>query len=365
MSNKERLEHLFELSRIDIRKGNVFDSKTEPRDIDFDKVRGMLLGLAVGDSLGATTESMLPEKRHKRHGDITDYLPNEHANGQRVGLPTDDTQMTFWTLEQILNDGRFRPGKVAEIFCSGRRIYGIGGSVREFIANYKQNNKPWYEAGVKSAGNGALMRIPSVLVPHIEEPSTPWIDTALASLITHNDSASISACVSFNKMLWELLEMNDPPNPNWWIDTYVNTAKRLEDDDSYKPRKPSVKYEYPEGTTLWKFADREVRGAYQMDLSSYRACEFWYSGAYLLETLPSVLYILMRYQDDPEEAIIRAVTDTKDNDTIGAIVGAAVGALHGVSNLPERWISDLSGRTQSSDNNRIFELLNEAESEFA
>jgi ADP-ribosyl-[dinitrogen reductase] hydrolase len=37
----------------------------------------------------------------------------------------------------------------------------------------------------------------------------------------------------------------------------------------------------------------------------------------------------MRHADDPEEAILRAVSDTKDNDTIGAIVGAAVGALHG------------------------------------
>ena len=37
-----------------------------------------------------------------------------------------------------------------------------------------------------------------------------------------------------------------------------------------------------------------------------------------------------------EEAIVRAVNDTRDNDTIAAIVGAAVGALHGKSALPDR-----------------------------
>ena len=53
----------------------------------------------------------------------------------------------------------------------------------------------------------------------------------------------------------------------------------------------------------------------------------------------------MRHANDPEEAILRAVKDTKDNDTIGAIVGAAVGALHGEKRLPERWKLGLLGRT--------------------
>jgi ADP-ribosylglycohydrolase len=54
------------------------------------------------------------------------------------------------------------------------------------------------------------------------------------------------------------------------------------------------------------------------------ACNRWHSGAYLLETIPSALYILMNYTHDLEEAIVRAVNDTYDNDTIAAIVGAAV-----------------------------------------
>jgi len=60
---------------------------------------------------------------------------------------------------------------------------------------------------------------------------------------------------------------------------------------------------------------------------------------------------------DPEEAIVRAVNDTKDNDTIAAIVVAAVGAIHGKKALPERWINNLSGRTSFSDDGKVFELL--------
>lgn len=90
------------------------------------------------------------------------------------------------------------------------------------------------------------------------------------------------------------------------------------------------------------------------------ACISWYSGAYLLETLPSVIFILMKHGHNLEEAIIRAVNDTKDNDTIGAIVGAAVGALHGKRAIPERWIRNHSGRTSFSDDGRIFDLLTDA-----
>lgn len=69
----------------------------------------------------------------------------------------------------------------------------------------------------------------------------------------------------------------------------------------------------------------------------------------------------MRHGDNSEEAIVRAVNDTVDNDTIAAIVGAAVGALHGRKGLPGRWISKLSGRTRESNDGRIFELLKEAQ----
>ncbi|MCU0579697.1 MAG: ADP-ribosylglycohydrolase family protein [Desulfobacterota bacterium] len=93
--------------------------------------------------------------------------------------------------------------------------------------------------------------------------------------------------------------------------------------------------------------------------SVVEACESWYSGAYLLETIPSVIYILMRHGNNPEEAIVRAV-----NDTIAAIVGAAVGAVHGKGALPDSWVENLSGRTTGNDDDRVFELIQMAKATF-
>jgi ADP-ribosyl-[dinitrogen reductase] hydrolase len=80
--------------------------------------------------------------------------------------------------------------------------------------------------------------------------------------------------------------------------------------------------------------------------------------------VPSVLYTLELHADDPEEAIVRAVNDTLDNDTVGAIVGAAVGALHGAAALPKRWKEGLTGRTGADDDGAMFRILEQARERF-
>ena len=75
----------------------------------------MLLGVAIGDALGVTTESMLPANRLSNFGVINNYIPNRYVNEPR-GFLSDDTQLTFWTLDQIIQDGRFNPENVARKF---------------------------------------------------------------------------------------------------------------------------------------------------------------------------------------------------------------------------------------------------------
>ncbi len=180
--------------KIEIKRSDLFDHAPGPINTDsiFDRVEGMMIGLAIGDALGNTTESRLPGRRFKSHGEIRDYLPNHYAG------------------------------------------------------------------------------------------------------------------------------------------------------------------------PIWAFVDEKDRNAYNRNVPTVEACNSWYSGAFLLETVPCALYILMKHGYDPKEAIVRAVNDTRDNDTIAAIVGAAVGALHGKEKLPKRWVDNLLGRTSFDDDGRVFELLKEA-----
>jgi hypothetical protein len=107
-----------------------------PSSFSFDRIEGMLLGVAIGDALG---------------------------------VPTDDTQLTFWTLEQLIQDNGLIPDNLARSFCR-RRIIGLGSTVHEFIRNYKDRGKAWYVCGPDSLGNGALMRISPLLLPYLLNP---------------------------------------------------------------------------------------------------------------------------------------------------------------------------------------------------
>lgn len=356
-------ERLLAEGRLRMFRSPLFDEPAphNGRAIDPDRIRGMMLGLAIGDAPGNTSESMNPANRWRSYGEIRDYLPNCYANGRRVGLPSDDTQLAFWTLEHLLESGRLIPELLAGSFAD-RQIFGIGRTVSAF-QKARASGAAWYDAAQESAGNGGLMRIAPILFPHLKDGGPDlWVDAALCGAVTHNDRASISACVAFINILSSLLFAETAPEPNWWIGEYVRVAKPIEEGAYYRPRGSNFKGF--EGTVS-EFVAQHLPAALGSVTDLVSWCDRWYSGAYLLETVPNVLLVLARHGQNPEEAIIRAVNDTRDNDTVGAIVGAAVGALHGEKALPDRWRNALLGRTGAKDDGRVQELLKSAVKRFA
>ncbi len=358
IDNRALLAELLSTGRLRVASNPVDLASPEVGAVSWDNVAGMLLGLAVGDSLGNTSESLVPERRRTLFAEVRDYLPNDHASHRCVGLPSDDTQLAYWTIEQILEDRGLVPERLARKFGSRGRIFGIGQTVRAFLAAHRKGSA-WIDAAQESAGNGALMRIAPVVLPHLASPSGAlWADASLAGAVTHNDYASNAACVAFVRVLWSALLAKAPVASGFWLERFVETARSVEGDEprymSRAPRHSGAR------TSMWRFTERVVRDALARDLPAVDACDSWYSGAFLLETVPSVLYLLERHGNDPEEAIVRAVNDTHDNDTVAAIVGAAVGALHGLEAIPRRWRDSLLGRTTHDDDGRVPELMEQA-----
>lgn len=322
-----------------------------------DRIRGMLLGLAIGDALGNTSEGLTWTQRHDLYGEIRDYLPNARAGNTRVGLPSDDSQLAFWTLESLLELGMIDPEDLSARFAA-REIFGIGRSVRQFLDNRELGLSPWYRCGAESAGNGALMRIAPVVLAHPEGAGPAlWLDAALASIVTHRDACSVASCVAFTDLLARLLRLPAPPTADWLIGTFTGTVRQVCADVPYRSR--AGRYVGWEGTFA-DYLDRALADAARQRWSVREACAEWQSGAYLLETVPSVLWILACHAHDAEEAIARSVNDTSDNDTVAAIVGAAIGALHGAHALPRPWRAGLLGRTGSADDGAVFRLVEAA-----
>lgn len=361
LNNRQTLRRLLDDNSIAMRQGETLDRSVPPlpSDFSFDACAGMLLGVAIGDALGRPSEGMIPSRRRASHGEVRDYHRHRRGGGGPAeGHPSDDTQLTFWTLEQLLADGGLDPARLSDRLAGAGRIIGEGQTIRAFRGNRARH---WSARGVPSAGNGAVMRITPILLPHLRQPSPAlWADAALAGMITHNDSASSAACVAFVSMLWSLLGRRRPPGPGWWVTTFCAAAAPLER-DVYTPRGGDFR---DFRGTLSQWLTLRLADIHTDPRDTATLCDTWHSGAYLLETMACVLAILERHGDDPEQAVIRAVNDTKDNDTVGAIVGAAVGALHGRDAWPKRWVEGLTGGLTQRDRGTVFSLIDRAERTF-
>jgi len=322
-----------------------------PTNLDFGRVEGMMLGLAIGDALGNASESQLPERRRERYGEIRDYLPNRYADCRRVGVPSDDTQLAFWTWSRCspmagLSQSTWPTASARVGFshrwqCAGiQGQHGIGCALAPGRPQVGRKRRP--DAKCTDADPPPALRNHRPLGRHgalgNDHARRLGVHLGVPGFREHAMATAANDC---------------PAQPEWWMDSYVAAARDLEQDESYRSSAPG--HEDYEGT-LWRFVQEQVSEAYRRRTPTVDACNGWHSGAYLLETMPSVLYILMRYGHDPAETIVRAVNDTWDNDTIAAIVGAAVGALHGRAELPMRWIEGLSGRTAEHDDGRVLQL---------
>ncbi|RLI77601.1 hypothetical protein DRP07_12035 [Archaeoglobales archaeon] len=95
LTNSEKMRFLFSENVIRAKESDFLYSNPEMAEVSFDKIKGMLLGVAIGDSLGYPVEGKPPEYKLKKYGEIRDYIPTRRSNGKPVGVPTDDTQMTF------------------------------------------------------------------------------------------------------------------------------------------------------------------------------------------------------------------------------------------------------------------------------
>lgn len=327
-----------------------------------DRVRGMLLGVAIGDALGNRSESLTPEEREARHGHITGYLPSRYAEGAVAGTPSDDTQLTFRAVEQLLADGSLDPDELA-FRIANDRIFGIGRSTRDFC-NALRGGAPWWEATQLSAGNGALMRIAPTVLPHLRLGGTKlWEDTAVSTAVTHNDPMAIASSVAWVALLWRLLNGDLPEQAEEWLETYTEVLRILDHGQAYESRVRHGALQNWRGS-LSELLDSQVRDALKRRMPVRDAAARWFSGAYLLETVPTVLHIVAQHGHEPEQAMLMAINDTRDNDTIAAIVGAAMGAAYGTAWIPTAWRSGLLGRVSGDDDGKVFELTDAAVERF-
>lgn len=358
-SNPAFLEQLFAAHDIDLRRGALFDRAPGPvaADAPFDRAAGMLLGLAIGDALGHPAAALPPAERAARWGDMADYRPAAHAGGAAVGLPSAITQLAFWTLDDLVAAGRFRPKRVVDRWCA-QPLFGPDATVRDAVRDAKAG-VPWHRCGRRSSGAAAAARTAPLLLPHLATGAADlWADVALGAVATHNDSAALSSALGVAALLHGCLaRAGDVPPAAWWAATFVGAVRDVEAEPFYRAAPLDG---VPFAGTLCQRIDATAGGPTAAALTVAEAAARWGSGEGAIEALPLALHILARHGDDPEAAVVRAATHSAASDVVAAIVGACAGALHGAAAWPRRWIAGLAGRTGAADDGRVFALIDQA-----
>ncbi len=388
-SGPDLLDALFARDQISIRRGQQFDVSPHPLALtplrDDMRIEGMLLGVAVGDALGHSTEWKFdPQSRHEKFGTIVDHLTTSEA---RAGRISDDTQMTFWTLDRLLARGQFDFDDVVGCFVKRQtQIVGMGRNTSASLSRHRSrlsSGKPELHqcAGnpvTDGRGNGALMRFSPIVLPHLQLPTnTLWSDCVMSALATHGNASTLASIVPMTHLLWQSLgrETSSAPPALWWIDEYLRVGGDLQRESLLYPLDTDRIPKWYNGFrgTLADFLDGPVRNAFRQGVPLRDACSLdgFGSRADVLQTVPAVLYALMCHADSFESSIIAAVNDTKDNDTIAAIVGAYVGAIHGKRAIRSRWIDGIRsyslkipGRETISDRDVMLEMAVRAREKF-
>lgn len=255
-------------------------------------------------------------------------------HGERSGRPSgrgEAAVLTAVTLDNIGPDTLldpvmlagclFEPEALAERFLMAP-VSEPGRGLRQLRSKFDASrSNSWFESA--SAGCGGLQRMPAFLLPHLAAPNPAlWVDVLFGTALTHNDPAALSASLGMASVLWDLLAAPAPPAPEWYLRHFLESVAGLETGTHYVCR--TGRHDGWSGT-LSEFVRHAIELARAEKLSATQALESWGMGAYLLEVVPGILYLLERHGGSPAEALAAC----PPGGWMGACVGACLGALHG------------------------------------
>lgn len=295
-----------------------------------DRCIGCLLSTACGDILGAGVEGQPVDTIRGRHGEVRDFLDTFRG----FGCYTDDTEMTLALatslVEKEVADSEDISLKYAE-FYEPRRGYGatahrVMGALQNG-ADYRKTGRIEFSNG--SFGNGGAMRIAPVGLAYRHASDDVLHQAVEAALLcTHIHPEAIDGAFIQAKAI-AILATPDPSgfNRRQFLETLLGLSTTF-----VIQRKLEILLEQPEEGV----SDDEV--IYTVG-----------NGIRTSEAVAASLWAFLRYGDNPEECLIRAVNFGGDTDTIGAMVGAQLGSLYGSEWIPNRWCTQIENKRHGRD----------------
>ncbi len=330
-----------------------------------DRVRGCLLGLAIGDALGAPLEGLTTQQIKTHYGRVKNYVDGVQAWKRKPyrwrlrGLYSDDTQQALALCDVLIDHRRIEPQRLAELYLAlatpkGSFVgahRGIGRTFRQVLIDLESGVPP-RRSGQKTAGIGAAMRIAPVPLYFDDDRDAMFESAMAASIMTHRDVRSLSGALLVAHAVRRLVA-GEPRDPSLLLWVAADVAR---DEERIAEEYGDVVISYDRHARALSRASAHVESI--LDLSRERAlsalveeanrhgaqpaCERPTMG-FPPACIPTCLYLLLT-TDSFEEALTEVINLGGDTDTAGAILGALAGANYGIGQIPRRWLDGLQNR---------------------
>ena len=287
--------------------------------LDVQRAIGALVGMAVGDALGAPFEFQDP-------GLYGEANPEPRLGGRgemrgggtfawRPGEFTDDTQMALALAESLLSCGGFDPADVWarwRHWAGGARDVGVQtGTVLQSADHVGAAQALHTSNGGRTAGNGSVMRNTPVGLWAATRSLEELIALATAqATVTHHDRHNGYAASIHAAMIRAGIRGTD-------VFAAIDEVLDLLPAEARATWGPLLSADYV-----------AAAGASNGDVFTCLAQAVW----------------AVRGATSFEDAVVRAVELGRDTDTVAAVAGSIAGARWGIQAIPSRWTTYLNGQ---------------------
>lgn len=288
---------------------------------------GALLGMAIGDALGAPVSGLSRAEIAARHGDVSGYLdiPAGGEEQARPGAFTDETEFTLCLVESMTaNRGRIDPetaGVRLLHLASGPSRHWIhpdtlraletANETLDFVAPLHEDGPATGDVAARGVAIGLMHAVGRF------SPDALRSDAETASRLTHGGPAAFNAVTAVAFAV--RLAATGAPRETW----ASSTAEFLGG-----------------GSLAEQLATIEPALAAQGVAATLDAIG---TGIEATQSVPAAITLAMAFPQF-EEALFAAANAGGASDTIGAITGAIAGAANGASDIPQDLIDGLEGR---------------------
>lgn len=290
-----------------------------------DRQRGCLLGLAIGDALGAAVEFVPPGLFEP----VTGYRAGG-PHGLNPGEWTDDTSMALALADSIAQAGwdlddqarRYVAWWRTGEYSVNGRCFDIGNTTIAALYRFEKYGDATSsgDRSPRASGNGSIMRLAPVPIRFLGlfPDQTERLATLAAesSLPTHASPQCVSACRYMALVLAGLMHG-------------VDREEVLAAD--WPPLKQLRNLE-----PLFPEVDAVAAGSFRQ----LKPPEIKGSG-YVVKSLEAALWAFHDAQDF-RDAVLKAVNLGDDADTTGAVCGQLAGACWGETGIPQAWRDGLA-----------------------